>query len=117
MRYFVGGVRSCIALCAAAILAACAVEPQPSPAPSSEPLSVRTNVEILASDAFEGRMTGTIGIQQAAEHIVAELEAIGAVPLPGSDGYRLAFQYTGNATDGGTSLGVIDAAGCAAMAT
>ena len=53
-------------------------------------------------------MTGTIGIQQAAEHIIGELEAIGAVPLPGSDGYRLPFQYTGNATDGGTSLRVID---------
>ena len=53
-------------------------------------------------------MTGTIGIQQAAEHIIGELEAIGAVPLPGSDRYRWAFPYTGNATDGGTSLRVID---------
>ena len=53
-------------------------------------------------DAFEGRLTGTIGIQQAAEHIVAELEAIGAEPLPGSDGYRLGFQlHRQRATDGG----------------
>ena len=104
MRYAVSGARSCVALCVVAVLAACAAQPKPQ----REPSSIQTNVEVLASDAFEGRLTGTIGIQQAAEHIVAELEAIGAVPLPGSDGYRLAFQYTGNATDGGTSLRVID---------
>ena len=102
MSYLVRSVRSCVALCAGATLAACAAEPPPAPPP--EPSSIQANVEVLASDAFEGRMTGTTGIQQAAEYIVAELEAIGAVPLPGSDGYRLAFQYTGRATDGGTTL-------------
>ena len=110
MRYVVTRVIFGIASSVVAILAACAVDPQPAASgdPSSEPLSIRANVEILASDAFEGRMTGTIGIQRAAEHIVAELAAIGAVPLPGSDEYRLPFRYTGNATDGGTSLRVID---------
>jgi len=102
MSYLVSGVRSCVALCVAAILGACAAEPQPAPPP--EPSSIQTNVEVLASDALEGRLTGTDGIQQAAAHIIAELKAIGAEPLPGSDGYRLPFPYTGSATDGGTSL-------------
>ena len=102
MNSFFSRVRSRVALSAVATLAACAADPQPPP--SAEPSSIRANVEILASDAFEGRLTGTTGIQQAAAHIIAELEAIGAEPLPGSDGYRLAFQYTGSATDGGTSL-------------
>lgn len=52
-------------------------------------------------------MTGTPGIEQAAAHIVAELEAIGAEPLPGNAGYRLPFQYTGTASDGGTSLRLV----------
>ena len=59
----------------------------------------------------KGGLTGTDGIHQAAEHIIAELEAIGAEPLPGSDGYRLPFQYTGRASDGGTSLGIDTDAG------
>ena len=102
MSSFFRSVRSRVALCAVATLAACAADDQP--APSAEPSSIQTNVEVLASDALEGRLTGTDGIRRAADHIVAELEAIGAEPLPGSDGYRLGFRYTGRATDGGTSL-------------
>ena len=104
MTHDVSGVRSLVALCAVASLAACASEPQPAPTLPPAPSSIQTNVEVLASDAFEGRLTGTAGIRQAAEHIITELEAIGAEPLPGSDGYRLPFEYTGSATDGGTSL-------------
>ena len=97
MSYYGNGLRSGVLICAAAQCVTCAQ-------PQRQPSSIRTNVEVLASDAFEGRLTGTTGIRQAAEHIVAELDAIGAEPLPGSDGYRLSFQYTGSATDGGTSL-------------
>lgn len=68
------------------------------------PSSIRANVERLASDALEGRLTGTDGIRQAADHIVAELKAFGAEPLPGADQYRLPFQYTGSASDAGTTL-------------
>ena len=103
MSFLVSGMRSGVLLCAV-LVSACVAQPAATPEPQREPSSIQTNVEVLASDAFEGRMTGTTGIQQAAEHIVTELEAIGAVPLPGSDGYRLSFPYTGSATDGGTSL-------------
>ena len=87
---------------AVSVLALCSAGEAPP-----EPSSIRTNVEALASDALEGRMTGTPGIEQAAAHIVAELEAIGAEPLPGNAGYRLPFQYTGTASDGGTSLRLV----------
>ena len=66
--------------------------------------SIRRNVERLASDALEGRLTGTDGIRMAADHIIAELGAFGAEPLPGAEQYRLPFQYTGSASDAGTSL-------------
>ncbi len=79
-----------------AFLAACA----PAPAPSS----IQANVEILASDAFEGRLTGTEGIRYAANHIISELEAFGAEPLPMTDDYRVPFQFTGTTTDGGTRV-------------
>ena len=70
------------------------------------PMSIQGNVEVLASDAFGGRLTGSQGIQQAAQHIIGQLELFGAEPLPGSEGYRLPFEYTGSTTDGGTTLRV-----------
>jgi len=69
-----------------------------------ETSSIQAAVEWLASDELEGRLTGSDGIRSAANYIVRELDAIGATPLPGQDDYRLAFQYTGIATDGGTSV-------------
>ena len=69
-----------------------------------EPSSIRANVEYLASDELEGRFTGSDGIRKAADHIIAELEAIGAGPLPGVGDFRLPFEYTGSARDGGSTL-------------
>lgn len=69
-----------------------------------EPSSIRANVEYLASDELEGRFTGSEGIRKAADHIIGELEAIGAGPLPGVGDFRLPFEYTGSARDGGSTL-------------
>ena len=69
-----------------------------------EPSSIRANVEYLASDELEGRFTGSEGIRKAADHIIAELEAMGAGPLPGVGDFRLPFEYTGSARDGGSTL-------------
>ncbi len=71
---------------------------------AGEPSSIRANVEYLASDELEGRFTGSDGIRKAADHIIAELAAIGAGPLPGVGDYRLPFEYTGSARDGGSTL-------------
>jgi hypothetical protein len=56
---------------------------------SADEAALRRDVEYLASDALEGRLTGTPGARAAAAHLAAELEALGALPLPGHDGFEL----------------------------
>ena len=69
-------------------------------------LDTRVLVETLASDAFEGRRTGSVGSQQAADYIIDQLEAIGAKPLPGQTDFRQSFAFTVGVSDGGTALAV-----------
>ena len=92
--------RLALAVGALALVSGCA------PEAARAPMSIQGNVEMLASDALGGRLTGSEGILQAAEHIIGQLELFGAEPLPGSEGYRLSFEYTGSTTDGGTTLRV-----------
>jgi hypothetical protein len=70
---------------------------------------LKAHVAALASAAEEGRMTGSAGERRAAEYIVAQLRRIGAQPLAGRDGYRLPFQFTAGARDGGSSIEVAQA--------
>jgi hypothetical protein len=69
---------------------------------------VRRDVETLASAEMEGRLTGSEGARRAADYIIAELKKVGAQPLPGKDGYRLAFEFTAGVDDAGSSLRVGD---------
>ena len=64
----------------------------------------RAHVEYLASDELGGRLTGTPDAAKAADYIVSQLQAVGAQPLPGSDGFRLPFEFTSGITDAGSSL-------------
>ena len=73
-------------------------------APDPIVLDNRAIVETLASDEFEGRLTGTRGIEMAADYIIEQLEEIGAQPLPGLLDFRLPFQFTAGMSDGGTTL-------------
>ena len=88
------------AACVVATIASCSGPPEPAT------LDTRVLVEALASDDLEGRLTGTDGSRKAADYIVAQLEAIGATPLPGSDDFRLPFQFTAGVSDGGSRLAV-----------
>ena len=92
--------RSVIAVTCSLLLLACS-GPQ-------EPLTLDTQVlvETLASDDLEGRLTGTTGSRGAADFIITQLEAIGAEPLDGQDGYRLPFQFTAGISDTGSELSV-----------
>ncbi len=72
--------------------------------PLDEKFSSRDVVKVLASDEFEGRLTGTIGSEKAANYIVDRLVEIGAEPLPGWEKFRQPFQFTAGVSDGGTSL-------------
>jgi hypothetical protein len=62
----------------------------------------KAHVTTLASDT-EGRMTGSAGERRAGDYIISQLQRIGARPLPGKD-YRLPFQFTAGARDGGSSI-------------
>ena len=70
-------------------------------------LDTRVLVEELASDEFEGRLTGSTGIKKAADYITGQLNAIGAEPLPGSADFGQPFTYTAGVNDVGTSLDVV----------
>ena len=66
-----------------------------------------SHVEMLASDRFEGRLTGTPGAQRAASYIVRELEKLGAQSLPGHSTFKLPFEFAASVSDGGSSLSII----------
>ncbi len=66
--------------------------------------AIRRHVEYLASDALEGRLTGTVGASLAADYLIEQLGELGATPLPGTDGYRLPFEFTSGITDAGSRL-------------
>ena len=64
----------------------------------------RVVVEALADDSLEGRLTGTDGSRLAADYLIEQLQAIGASPLPGTESFRLPFEFTAGMSDGGSSL-------------
>ena len=67
-------------------------------------LDTRAIVEHLSDDALEGRLTGSPGIRLAADYIIEQFEAIGAVPLPELGDFRQPFRYTAGVADTGTTL-------------
>src|SRR5262245_52442996 len=66
----------------------------------------RTHVETLASPRLEGRLAGSNGEKLASDYIVAELQKIGAKPLPGKGDYRLPFDFTAGTRDGGSRISI-----------
>ena len=74
----------------------------------AQPVTVDTRqvVETLASDEFEGRLTGSDGIRRAGDYIIEQLRKIGAEPLPKQTDFRLPFEFTAGVSDGGTTLEV-----------
>ena len=65
---------------------------------------IKTHVQTLASDTFEGRLTGSNGEKLAADYIIAELKRIGAKPLPGMTDFRMPFTFTAGTKDGGSTF-------------
>ncbi len=58
----------------------------PSATNEVEPDHLRAHIEFLASDAVEGRSTGTTGYDVAAEYVAAEYRKLGLTPA-GDDGH------------------------------
>ncbi len=71
-------------------------------APAAVASHTKAHVTMLASDQLEGRLSGSAGEQRASAYIVAELQRIGAKPLPGQTGYTVPFEFTAGSKDGGS---------------
>jgi hypothetical protein len=72
------------------------------------PSKTRAHVQALASEKLEGRLAGSNGERLAGDYIVAQLQKIGAKPLPGQRDYRLPFDFTAGTRDGGSRLTIGD---------
>ena len=82
------------------LLTAQAGEAAPAPA------TLDAHVRYLASESLEGRLTGSPGEELAANYLVDQLRAVGAVPLPGHDSFLHSFDYTSGSRDGGTTISI-----------
>ena len=69
----------------------------------AEPSS-RDHVEALTAPELEGRLTGADGTRAATEYLAKQLRGLGAVPLPGNDGFEIPFDFTAGTRDTGSSL-------------
>ena len=66
--------------------------------------TLKAHIEYLASDALEGRLTGSPGEKAAADYLIQQLEQLGAKPLPGQASMRVPFEFTSGSKDLGSSL-------------
>ena len=65
---------------------------EPSPDLEGGASRIAADVAVLASDAMEGRGTGTAGSDSAAAFIARRFAALGLAPLDGSSGFVLPFE-------------------------
>src|SRR5438552_4513074 len=72
------------------------------------PSKTRQHVTALASERFEGRLTGSAGERLASDYLVSQLKRIGAKPLPGATDFLLPFDFTAGARDGGSAATITD---------
>jgi Zn-dependent M28 family amino/carboxypeptidase len=72
------------------------------------PSKTKAHVLALASERLEGRLAGSNGERLAGDYLVAELQKVGAKPLPGGRDFRLPFDFTAGTRDGGSRLAVGD---------
>jgi hypothetical protein len=73
--------------------------------------STRPHVEMLASERLAGRQSGSDGERLAGDYIAAELQRIGARPLPGRTDMFQPFEFTAGSRDSGSRVGVAPAEG------
>lgn len=89
-------------IAAAALVGASIVSAVAQTAPAAS--RTRAHVETLASERFDGRLTGSAGEALAADYLVAELLRLGARPLPGLADFRSAFTFTAGSADDGSAV-------------
>jgi hypothetical protein len=99
-----------------AIAASCLIASAPAFSQTATPSRSKTRIETLASDKFDGRLTGTPGERLAGDYLIDELKRMGAKPLPGMTDFRMPFTFTAGSKDGGSKL-TIDRSGAGAVST
>jgi len=62
--------------------------------PDIRAVDLRSQVAYFASEALEGRLTGTPGAQQAATYIADYFKLVGLQPLPGAKNYFQPFEFS-----------------------
>ncbi|HEX8443710.1 MAG TPA: M20/M25/M40 family metallo-hydrolase [Allosphingosinicella sp.] len=77
-------MRKRLLLGAAPLLASAILSAQPAPAQGVRPEALRRHVEVLASDAYEGRKPGTPGEAKAIQYIASQFAALGLEPGAGN---------------------------------
>src|SRR5918993_162556 len=85
-------------------VAACIIASAPVFSQTATPSRTRTHVQTLASEKFEGRLTGSPGEKLAADYLISELKRMGAKPLPGMTDFRMPFTFTAGSKDGGSKF-------------
>ena len=65
-----------------------------STSPEISPDDMKQHITYLASDALEGRMTGTKGEQMATQYVANAFEKIGLVPFGDKDTWFETFEFT-----------------------
>jgi membrane-associated protease RseP (regulator of RpoE activity) len=88
----------------------------PAYSQTATPSRSRAHIETLASDKFDGRLTGTAGERLAGDYLIGELKRMGAKPLPGMTDFRMPFTFTAGSKDGGSKL-TVNRTGAGAVAT
>ncbi len=62
--------------------------------PTTTKISIQQQVEFLASDELEGRMTGSDGAKRAAEHIATQFSQLNLKPIGNEMSYFQEFEFT-----------------------
>ena len=86
------------------VAAACLLASAPTFSQTATSSRTKTHVQTLASDKFEGRLTGSPGEKLAADYLISELKRMGAKPLPGMTDFRMPFTFTAGSKDGGSTF-------------
>ena len=85
---------------------ACLAAAAPTYSQTATASATRKHVETLASDKFDGRLTGSSGEKLAGDYLIGELQRMGAKPLPGMTDFRMPFSFTAGSKDGGTTVSI-----------
>jgi Zn-dependent M28 family amino/carboxypeptidase len=80
------------------ILASCNTNPAEKAAQKIDKDDMLKHIEVLSSDAYMGRGTGTKGEDMTAEYLVNQFEKMGAAPAAGDGSYIQKFPLVGQTT-------------------